>query len=137
MNGGELFLGGMAAFALLTIALKAQSGARRARAAADIRPHRHQRGITAWTRADHRTSDRRRAMAGDHPPVQPHAVLGDTRATGADGLLHADQGPDRVRDPSTPQGWSAMTRSRRPTVLVRDPRARPVGQQGMDIFDLR
>jgi hypothetical protein len=30
-----------------------------------------------------------------------------------------------------------MTRSRRPTVLVRDPRARPVGQQGMDIFDLR
>jgi hypothetical protein len=36
MTGGELFLGGMAAFALLTIALKAQSGARRARAAADI-----------------------------------------------------------------------------------------------------
>jgi hypothetical protein len=36
MNGGELFLGGMAAFALLTIALKAQSGRRRARAAADI-----------------------------------------------------------------------------------------------------
>jgi hypothetical protein len=36
MNGGELFLGGMAAFALLTIAVKAQSGARRARAAADI-----------------------------------------------------------------------------------------------------
>ena len=36
MNGGELFLGGMAAFALLAIAVKAQSGARRARAAADI-----------------------------------------------------------------------------------------------------
>lgn len=36
MNGGELFLGGMAAFALLAIAIKAQSGARRARAAADI-----------------------------------------------------------------------------------------------------
>lgn len=36
MNGGELFLGGMAAFALLTIAVKAQYGARRARAAADI-----------------------------------------------------------------------------------------------------
>jgi hypothetical protein len=36
MNGGELFLGGMAAFALLAIAVKAQSGTRRARAAADI-----------------------------------------------------------------------------------------------------
>lgn len=36
MNGGELFLGGMAAFALLAIAIKAQSGTRRARAAADI-----------------------------------------------------------------------------------------------------
>jgi hypothetical protein len=36
MNGGELFLGGMAVFALMTIAIKAQSGARRARAAADI-----------------------------------------------------------------------------------------------------
>lgn len=36
MNGGELFLGGMAAFALLVIAVKAHSGARRARAAADI-----------------------------------------------------------------------------------------------------
>jgi hypothetical protein len=36
MNAGELFLAGMAAFALLTIALKAQSGTRRARAAADI-----------------------------------------------------------------------------------------------------
>jgi hypothetical protein len=36
MSGGELFLSGMAAFALLTIAVKAQSGARRARAAADI-----------------------------------------------------------------------------------------------------
>jgi hypothetical protein len=36
MNGGELFLGGMAAFALLTIGVKAQSGTRRARAAADI-----------------------------------------------------------------------------------------------------
>jgi len=36
MNGGELFLGGMAAFALLIIGVKAQSGARRARAAADI-----------------------------------------------------------------------------------------------------
>ncbi|MGH3902448.1 MAG: hypothetical protein ACRDTA_30170 [Pseudonocardiaceae bacterium] len=36
MNGGELFLGGMAAFALLAIAVKTQSGARRARAAADI-----------------------------------------------------------------------------------------------------
>ena len=36
MNGGELFLGGMAAFALLAIALKAQSGTRRARTAADI-----------------------------------------------------------------------------------------------------
>jgi hypothetical protein len=36
MNGGELFLGGMAAFALLAIALKARSGVRRARAAADI-----------------------------------------------------------------------------------------------------
>jgi hypothetical protein len=36
MNGGELFLGGMAAFALLALALKAQSGTRRARAAADI-----------------------------------------------------------------------------------------------------
>ncbi len=36
MNGGELFLGGMAAFALLAIAVKAHSGTRRARAAADI-----------------------------------------------------------------------------------------------------
>ncbi|MGH3829396.1 MAG: hypothetical protein ACRDRS_02930 [Pseudonocardiaceae bacterium] len=36
MNGGELFLGGMAAFALLALALKAQAGVRRARAAADI-----------------------------------------------------------------------------------------------------
>jgi hypothetical protein len=36
MNGGELFLGGMAAFALLAIALKARAGVRRARAAADI-----------------------------------------------------------------------------------------------------
>ena len=36
MNGGELFLGGMAAFALLAIAIKAQSGARRSRAAVDI-----------------------------------------------------------------------------------------------------
>lgn len=36
MNGGELFLGGMAAFALLAIGIKAQSGTRRARAAADI-----------------------------------------------------------------------------------------------------
>ncbi len=36
MNGGELVLGSMAAFALLTIGVKAQSGARRARAAADI-----------------------------------------------------------------------------------------------------
>lgn len=34
MNGGELFLGGMAAFALLAVTVKA--GARRARAAADI-----------------------------------------------------------------------------------------------------
>jgi hypothetical protein len=36
MNGGERFLGGMAAFALLAIGLKAQEGTRRARAAADI-----------------------------------------------------------------------------------------------------
>ena len=36
MNGGELFLGGMAAFALLAIAIKAQEGTRRARAAAEI-----------------------------------------------------------------------------------------------------
>ncbi|MGH3869819.1 MAG: hypothetical protein ACRDQ4_27710 [Pseudonocardiaceae bacterium] len=36
MNGGELFLGGMTAFALLALALKAQAGVRRARAAADI-----------------------------------------------------------------------------------------------------
>ena len=36
MNGGELFLGGMAAFALLTVTVKARAGARRARAAADI-----------------------------------------------------------------------------------------------------
>ena len=36
MNGGELFLGGMAAFALLAVVLKAQAGTRRARAAADI-----------------------------------------------------------------------------------------------------
>jgi hypothetical protein len=36
MNGGELFLGGMAVFALITIAVKVQSGARRPRAAADI-----------------------------------------------------------------------------------------------------
>lgn len=36
MNGGELFLGGMAAFALLAIVIKSQDGARRARAAADI-----------------------------------------------------------------------------------------------------
>jgi hypothetical protein len=36
MNGGELFLGGMAAFGLLTIVVKAQSRARRARAAAGI-----------------------------------------------------------------------------------------------------
>jgi hypothetical protein len=36
MNGGELFLGGMAAFALLAVTVKAQAGARRARAAADI-----------------------------------------------------------------------------------------------------
>lgn len=36
MNGGEVFLGGMAAFALLALVLKAQAGVRRARAAADI-----------------------------------------------------------------------------------------------------
>ncbi|MGH4011978.1 MAG: hypothetical protein ACRDTH_28100 [Pseudonocardiaceae bacterium] len=36
MNGGELFLAGMAAFALLAVVVKAQSGVRRARAAADI-----------------------------------------------------------------------------------------------------
>lgn len=36
MNGGELFLGGMAAFALLTVTVNAQAGMRRARAAADI-----------------------------------------------------------------------------------------------------
>ena len=36
MNGGELFLGGMAAFALIAITVTAQTGARRARAAADI-----------------------------------------------------------------------------------------------------
>ncbi len=36
MNGGELLLGGMAAFALIAITIKAQTGARRARAAADI-----------------------------------------------------------------------------------------------------
>jgi hypothetical protein len=36
MNGGELFLGGMAAFALLTVSVKARAGVRRARAAADI-----------------------------------------------------------------------------------------------------
>ena len=36
MNGAELFLGGMAAFAFLAVVLKAQAGTRRARAAADI-----------------------------------------------------------------------------------------------------
>jgi hypothetical protein len=36
MNGGGLFLGGMATFALIAITVKAQTGARRARAAADI-----------------------------------------------------------------------------------------------------
>lgn len=36
MNGGELFLGGMATFALLAVTVKAQAGARRARAAAEI-----------------------------------------------------------------------------------------------------
>jgi hypothetical protein len=36
MNGGELFLGGMAAFALLVVVVKARAGVRRARAAADI-----------------------------------------------------------------------------------------------------
>jgi hypothetical protein len=36
MNGGELFLGGMAAFALLVVVVKARVGVRRARAAADI-----------------------------------------------------------------------------------------------------
>jgi hypothetical protein len=36
MNGGELFFGGMAAFVLLAVTLKAHTGARRARAAADI-----------------------------------------------------------------------------------------------------
>ncbi|MGH4010811.1 MAG: hypothetical protein ACRDTH_22075 [Pseudonocardiaceae bacterium] len=36
MNSGELFLAGMAAFALLATALKARTGVRRARAAADI-----------------------------------------------------------------------------------------------------
>lgn len=36
MNGGELFLGGMAVFALLTVTVKARAGVRRARAAADI-----------------------------------------------------------------------------------------------------
>lgn len=36
MNGGELFLGGMAAFALLAVVVKARAGVRRARAAADI-----------------------------------------------------------------------------------------------------
>lgn len=36
MNGGELFLAGMAAFALLVVVVRAQSGVRRARAAADI-----------------------------------------------------------------------------------------------------
>jgi hypothetical protein len=36
MKGGELFLGGMAAFALIAITVTAQTGVRRARAAADI-----------------------------------------------------------------------------------------------------
>ncbi|MGH3812441.1 MAG: hypothetical protein ACRDUV_08295 [Pseudonocardiaceae bacterium] len=36
MSGGELFLGGMAAFALLAVVVKARAGVRRARAAADI-----------------------------------------------------------------------------------------------------
>jgi hypothetical protein len=36
MTGGELFLGGMAAVTLLTLAVKAQTGMRRARVAADI-----------------------------------------------------------------------------------------------------
>lgn len=36
MSGGELFLGGMAAFALLAVLVKARAGVRRARAAADI-----------------------------------------------------------------------------------------------------
>lgn len=36
MNGAELFLGGMAAFALLAVVVKARAGVRRARAAADI-----------------------------------------------------------------------------------------------------
>jgi hypothetical protein len=36
MNGGELFLGGMAAFALLAVTVKARAGMRRTRVAADI-----------------------------------------------------------------------------------------------------
>ncbi|MGB6161287.1 MAG: hypothetical protein WCF33_04530 [Pseudonocardiaceae bacterium] len=36
MNGRELFLGGMAVFALLTVTVKAQAGVRRARATAAI-----------------------------------------------------------------------------------------------------
>lgn len=36
MNGVELFLGGMVAFALLAVTVKAQAGMRRVRAAADI-----------------------------------------------------------------------------------------------------
>ena len=36
MSGGELFLGGMAAFAVLTVAVKARAAVRRAHAAADI-----------------------------------------------------------------------------------------------------
>jgi apolipoprotein N-acyltransferase len=36
MNGAELFLGGMAAFALIAITVKGQTGIQRAREAADI-----------------------------------------------------------------------------------------------------
>ena len=36
MNGAELFLGGMAALAVLSVVVKAQAGVRRAQAAADI-----------------------------------------------------------------------------------------------------
>jgi predicted transporter len=36
LSGGELFLGGMAAFAVLAMVVKARAGAKRARAAAEI-----------------------------------------------------------------------------------------------------
>jgi hypothetical protein len=79
MNGGELFLGGMAAFALLAITVKARGGSAAGPRSGRHRPSRDQCGVADRAGADDRAGDRRRAAAADHPPVQPDTALGRTR----------------------------------------------------------